>query len=384
MTKASFDSDYDAMVDRMLAGDKDDTPPPMPTGGTFGPTPLIGPANAALRWTLGTYDDLEQYELPDGYSVSRTFASGWRNFYFPSPNDAETARALTGNGYVNQVWRIEMDAAQVLNASSDDFAAKWGGVVSGDVRVSSLGMYKNRYAYHQMALPSFVQAMAIAAGYVTEPIFHVSELLEAEYKFTQENQETMIGTTVKGGEYTDSLTWKRRSELWAALGEDNPEAYTVIDSGTEYDTVSAKLNKLLGLIRVKPWAQSLWCMMYLCPDPRVDALSGSGSRLSVPIITEIYLGQEAAQAKANKLKAEQETSTPGTSVAPSADKPTGNGPPVPEAWKKFPDQWAAEFGKVIEQEGPSKPPLPMLTSIAVEKLGVTVDELGAWWDATTG
>ena len=98
MTKASFDSDYDAMVDRMLAGDKDDTPPPMPTGGTFGPTPLIGPANAALRWTLGTYDDLEQYELPDGYSVSRTFASGWRNFYFPSPNDAETARALTGNG----------------------------------------------------------------------------------------------------------------------------------------------------------------------------------------------------------------------------------------------------------------------------------------------
>jgi len=379
MVKINFNDDYESMVDKMLAGDKDDTPPPMPTGGVFGPTPIIGPASAALRWTLGTYDELESYkEMPEEYSV-HTFNSGWKNFYFGSPEDAETARALTGNGYVNQVWRIEMDANQVLNASSDEFAAKWNGVVSGDVRVSSLAMFKNRYAYHQIALPSFVNAMAIAAGLLTDPIFHVNELLQAEYKFTQESQEAMIGKTVRGGDYDESLTWKRRTELWAALGEDNPEAYTVIGSNTDYDTESVKLNKLLGLIRVKPWAQPLWCMLYLCPDPRLDALSGSGSRLNVPIITEIYLSQEAAQAKADELKADREAGNTSTKTTPAGD----TGLPVPEAWQKFPEQWDAEFQKCVEQEGPNKPPLPLLTALATDRLGVTVEELAAWWDSTT-
>ena len=240
-----------------------------PEGGRLQPTPFIGPAMAGMRWKIGSHSDLGDYENAPPYTSTK-FDSGWTQYYFKSAAHAEQAKDLLGEGYIEQTWLWQMDANLVLNTPSKDFAERWGGVVSGECRISSLDGWKHRHEYHMMTLPSFVQALAQRMDLIGDEVrlFHLDEVLADETVINEEFEIKMVGSTNRpdkgrSKDYQESILWKRRAELWAALGESDPEKYAQIDTGHKYETSSEKLSEILSAVQVEAWVKPLWVRMML-------------------------------------------------------------------------------------------------------------------------
>ncbi len=394
MTKNDF---YDQFIGDIDADQA--TGSEMPEGGTLKPTPFIGPAMAGMRWKLGSHSDLSDYENAPPHTATR-FDSGWNSYYLESGAHAEQAKELLGDGFIEQTWLWQMDATLVLNAPSKDFAERWGGIVSGECRITSLDGWSRRHEFHMMTLPSFVQAMAQRMGFIGDDIrlFHLDEIIANETVIDDEFQISMIGSTKRpdkghAKDYQDTILWKRRAELWAALGEDNPEAFAPLGSGHKYETTSDKLSRILGGIRVGTWRKPLWVRLMLIDDPRVEAVSSSDRRLSRPYIMEIFPTETAAHEAAMELAAanapvqeEIPFDAPPAkveAVEPDPAEMVGGDTPnlkTPSNWGDYPEMWKTELAKQKAQYGGKMPPPPMLKKISGE-LEASVDDIKAWWGA---
>jgi len=377
------------------SGEQDDEAS-MPEGGSLVQTPFIGPAMAVMRWKLGSNIDLEDFEGVPEYTKT-TFSSGWNQYYFDSKAKADAAQALLEEGYVEQIWLWQMDANLVLNATSETFAERWGGVVSTECRITSLNSWKRRHEFHMMTLPSFVQAMAQRLGYIGSEVrlFHLDEIMAEDTKFTDEFELGLIGPTGRpdkghANDYQDSILWKRRAELWAALGEENPEAYAQMDAQHKFATTSDKLSRILSALRTQVWRKPLWVRLMLIDDPKADAVSGSGRRITRPYIMEIFPTEadahKAALEEAPDLPKQEEIpfdAPPAEEAAEPADMASeaaapSDAPSVPSAWADYPESWKEELAKRKEQFDGKMPPPPVIKQLAAE-LEVEAGSVRAWW-----
>jgi hypothetical protein len=114
----------------------------------------------------------------------------------------------------------------------------------------------------------------------------------------------------------------------------------------------------------------------MMPDPRVDALTGEGKRLSLPIIVEIYPSREAAASAAAELGDVRETGVP---AAASSAEPDNGYPPVPGEWgEENREDWIAFLAEEKKNIG-TLPTIPPKREELAERCVATFKEIEAWW-----
>jgi hypothetical protein len=331
-----------------------------------------------------------------------------------------------------RIWRFEVETASVKNFASDNALEAFGQVISQEVSVTTLDSPKYRHAYHMIALPGMVNAMAVYAGFIDEPIFNIRELLSGELsneEFTEKLQARLTGdpganmtdfeqmaeiyqvcgkdidlahdvalgvaeVVPEGAEhlagetrihYRFSKFWMRRAELWEALGEPNAEAYipeqmVQTDYGEDYATDADQLVKCLGAA-VREWREPIWARFHLVKDVRYDAVSDDGSkRWNLPYVSEIFGEGDAGEAKAAKAakeelenRGQESAGASGGSEAVSSDSL-----PVPKAWEGYEEDWKAEIKRAKDEHG-DLPPVPVLKKMA-DSLSAEPAQIEAWWD----
>lgn len=394
---------------------------PLPEGsGVFANSGFIGALTAARLFKFWSSEDLELYDdkLKSGVDYHRRGNAGSWWYYFHNQEQAKTAADLLKAFSPNQVWRFEMPTASVLNFQSEKALEAWGEVVSGDARVATFGS-KYRHEYQLLALPAMVDSLARRAGFIKEPIFHVTELISgmADEEFTDAFQWKIIGhpdATMRDAElldnylkenfsaadaimesviagaltlegrkillhYTHSELWKRRARLWEALGEPNANVYLPIGvavtiDGKKFETTSKNLSLCLGASN-RQWVTPVWARLYLVPDPAVGATyksktTGATRRNTLPVVGELFADEAAARAAVG----DEATATSATSSAVAS-----NIPPVPEAWKEAAGYWRDELKARKAALNGVLPIMPKLLEMS-KQLVATPEEIRAWWE----
>lgn len=394
---------------------------PLPEGsGVFANSGFIGALTAARLFKFWSSEDLELYDekLKVGVDYYRRGSAGSWWYYFHNQEQAKASADLLKAFAPNQVWRFEMPTASVLNFQSEKALEAWGTAVSGDARVATLGS-KYRHEYHLLALPAMVDALARRAGFIKEPIYHVTELLAGmpDEEFTDQFHWRMLGhpdATTKDDELLDlaltqnpndpasiieqvlagdlvvegkkvllhyhfSELWQRRARLWAALGEPNVSAYLPVDTATtadgkKYETTSKNLSLCLGA-STRQWVTPVWARLYLVPDPAVGATyksktTGATRRNTLPVVGELFADEAAARAAVG----DEATATSATSSAVAS-----NIPPVPEAWKEAAGYWRDELKARKAALNGVLPIMPKLLEMS-KQLVATPEEIRAWWE----
>ncbi len=312
--------------------------------------------------------------IPEPIAHQKLGDSGWHKYWWLKDAEAREAanllklhEGLDRRPGVATVWRFEAQSSSCLNlspAAQDAF----GDVLGWEAQISTLSSIYRRHEYHMISLPAAVAAAATAMGW-DNPGFDLSELTEADVVYTPGFQVKMIGTepqeqesgkykhvNAKGG-YADSVLWQRRAALWAALGEGNPKAFRRIGSGTKLDASSKQLDACLRIVEV-PWAKTAWALLVPVRDPRLDATSKSGARLTVPALTVIYQNQEEAQAATQELTGGE------TAPANAEGKPR-----LPTLWQGQESNWKSHVAKVKEALSDKLPILPNVTQAVIEVQG---------------
>jgi hypothetical protein len=325
---------------------------------------FIAPWKASVLYTLGNEQDYEVAEL--GYEFKRKAGSwGWF-YYFGKHEVAIAAKEVMGNEFPpNAEWCFRCVTADVLNFASDETRAKFGDDLFYSGRAIGIGSRKYGPELHQVMLPAAVATIATASG-IENPGFDLSLLHDLNGDSSEDECQRLVG----GGDVKldaddpeeRPILWQQRVELWAALGEPNPKKSQMIGGG-KLATESETLSRCLGIF-YHSWKSSPWARVVPVPNPRYDAVSGTGNRLSLPALVDLYPSQDAAQEAA------------GTAGGTS---PTATGEPViPDMWKELPGEFRAEIRKIKE----SGKPLPIaFREVGGEKLfGCTLAELTAWLD----
>lgn len=388
----------------------------IPTGGGFAPTGLVSLWNAGVVFSvLAQIDPIVVAEMGVEYDSKRDSrsGSGWTTYYWRDFARAQADIAAMDirnqQGRVQSptsVWQFETKTADVLNFNTPEAAGKFGDIISYSVEIHTLQSRKKRHMFHQIALPACVAAGAVAEGYTT-PGFSLDELLDPSTLFTDDFAVKAYGGP-EGEGWQDSFLWQRRVALWAALGEDNATAYLPIGhmaggkSAAKYVTKAPKLSECLKLATMR-WTKPAYANVLQVPDPRVDAVSGSGDRrLTVAAIVALYGNKAAAQAAAEAMKTtgdETETPTTTATAATPAVHTTANVPVtvtyaynvpqanVPQAWRGFEADWkvAVAAAKVALGTVPAGPP-PAIAAYKAKVaayantngLSATPDEVIAW------
>lgn len=367
----------------------------LPSGGSFRPSGLIAPWMARIAFrVMSQYDD-DQNET--GWHVREKLGdSGWFSYFYTQGDAAKAADEFFGNenkyGNLNTNWLFTANNSDVLWAK-DDSGAKWGQTLSFAVDIQTLHpKAKRKHAFHMIALPAAVHAMARYSGIkvpayskgegdknVTSAFgsYNLEELLNQDTIFNDEMQLLLVGSTDKG--YKDSLLWKRRALLWAALGEEDSTKYLLPGTGNEkYVTKSPALQQCLRIVS-HTWARPAWARLVQVQDPRVEAVSKKDNRLSIHVLFDFFRTAEDAKAAAAidkaAINAEEvaDSTTAATEEAPAAAQPAkGNGrQPVAQAapatapgglpapsgeWANYPTEWAeAMQGLHTQIKGKPKP-----------------------------
>ncbi len=294
-----------------------------------------------------------------------------------------------------QVWRFSAPVAtlQVAPESREKFSDP----LTYSVPIMTMRSDKNRHKYQLMALPAFVAAYAKVRR-LNVPAFDLSGLLVPDDQRIK-NDEThlqLIGNKDAG--YKDSLLWKQRVALWAALGEDDPAKWHTVAAGTKFSTTSARLNEIL-LPAVTPWTGAgQWARIIQVPNPAV------GDDYGIACLTEFFASAEEAAAAAAKDRPQKEGDTTDAAVAVAiaqeAAPPTAPAAPtadgslaVPAIWVGHEDNWKSQVQSIKADLANTPPPLHaikiagMLTKGSDDYLGfelgkeVDVDFLTAWLEA---
>lgn len=356
----------------------------LPVGITAGFTALW---NAAVRWKFMTEDDPR--EFPDDIPAPDSFRAlgSWFHCYYKNSAPAlKASQALNQQFAPSQFWYFEAPLDTVM-LPEEVLANFQGPSLSMECQVKTLRSGKYRHEFHLIALPAAVAAYAEMSGYIDYE-FDISELTDRELVVSDEFAAKMIGGEYPLGEdekqpdgiileagtlvtipYTESILWERRTRLWADLGESDPRVYNQIGSA-RFATTSTQLSECLGIASVN-WTNPVWARVAMVQDPRVDAVSGGGNRLTRPALLHIYEDEAEAREDAGRT---EETVT----VTSSADLR----PPLPEQWHGMEDDWVAALQEFKAKIGPI--PLPVararLPQMDVEGvIAATADEALAWW-----
>jgi hypothetical protein len=316
----------------------------------------------------------DEEKVPEPAAQQKLGDSGWIKYWYLKDTEAREAanlvkkhEGLDRRPGISTVWRFEAKSETCLNLSAAAQDA-FGDVLGWESQISTLGSVYRRHEFHFISLPAAIAAAASAMGF-DNPGFDLSELTEADVVYTPAFQVKMIGAepqeqdsgkykhvNAKGG-YSDSLLWQRRADLWAALGEEDPKKFRRIGSGTKHDTSSKQLNICLRIVEA-PWMNPTWALLVPVRDPRLDATSKSGTRLTIPALTAIYQNQEEAQTAAQEL-------TGGEAAAVA----NNSKPRLPTLWAGNESNWQNHVAKVKEALGSKPPILPNITQAIIEVQG---------------
>lgn len=346
----------------------------LPTGGgDFAPSGFVGAMQAKVLYTFMSELDSDTYEGFPEYDIKRP-AGSYFIYSFKTPEAAAQGMELLGvEGYqgkkpaAQQVWSFMMNRDTVMNFSDKSKLDAFGQTIVFDAKISTLASAKYRHELHMVALPLAVRAMANLLGYDNAG-FSIAELTKKpeDIVFNDEFQQTMIGQG-KEHKFQDSLLWQRRAELWASLGELNPDVYLPIGS-EKLATTSEKLSTCLRILAV-PWATQVYARLITVNDPRVDARSKSDKQLTIPAIYELFGSKKEAQLAAD---ADMERLSKGAT--------NGNGNhaqlEIPEKWQELPEEFAAWVEKTRTEVG--KSPTALQIAQLAKKGGITVPEFQAW------
>lgn len=342
----------------------------LPVGEGFSPG-FIGPVMGAVRHMFWTREDLSIAGVEGIKGQYTQRGKEGSNFYYFQDRELGIKAAQALDAYAPRVvWRFEIPTKKVLNFGVDNAEDTWGATVGGDVRIATLRS-KYRSEFHGMALPSAVQALALQLGYLGEEFaggFDLSEMLDDNLIVDEEFEMQMIGNNA--GTFRKSTLWERRAALWNALGDQDTEAYNPIGTGSKYDTISEKLSNCLQIV-TRVWQKPVWARLVLIPDPRLAAVYGEGTRLSIPCITRMYPNKKAAKVAAN----EEATAASGTT---SSDDASVDHPPLPEQWKGYKNDFITEIAHQKDNRNDVLPKKKALRELA-EELDCTPAEIKAWW-----
>jgi len=396
----------------------------VPAGGDFQPSGFIAPVMAAMFWTLSSEDNYKKYnesvgdddQVPTPQYLQPMGQWGYR-YYYKSKADALKATELIGseNEQGKKIapemrWHLEIKRDRILNWSSDENRLKWPEIMSNDVRVKTMASRKYRHEYQLITLPIAVQAAALYLGMIDRPVFSYDELLDQNTVYDDRFFELMYGhPDAKKAErdefdefvkelmdregleqraaivsvrekglakvpYVYSIAYERRTALWAALGENDPEKSLPIARGENGQVLpeseqpkGATTSPLLDFcikFATSAWETPVWCRAMYLNNPKVDEVFETDSgdrRRNIVALAEIFADESAARAAI-----ESESSEDAVSAAPKIAVPT-----VPVAWKAAgftPETFAAQ---VSQHNG--KP-----AADAAAELQCTVDDVEAF------
>ena len=295
----------------------------VPSGGeAFGASVFIGPWEAFMGQMFMTLTDYvlhnQDNENPAPVPDIRIQRGDYYSHYYRDYAASLDAYAkLTDNEYKPQsVWVMYMDTVKLVGL--DDEAKKriqdgFGEKIVLDIRTvaprKGSGAYpaKNRHQYTMIALPSVVASVADAFGH-ERAVWSVDELCEPDLAFTDEEFAVQFGELT--GEYEESIWWRKRAALWESLGEPDARRQAVQGSLTASGkpnalaTKSEILNKCLMLTQGQ-WGRPIWCAVTLVPDPLPEAVTKSGKRLSIPVVTTVFRGETDATEYAQRVGSEE-------------------------------------------------------------------------------
>ena len=182
-------------------------------GGGFSNTGFVGPLMASKMFQFWSREDLKVYiedaNLPykEGVDYHVRGKEDSHFYYFVNPDAAKICADLVQAFPPRMLWHFEMPTSAIINFQSADAADKFGKAISSDARIVGTGS-KYRHEYHMLALPSLVDALARKAGYIDAPIWHCTELLEAQDSdYTDEFQYRMIGHPDAKANDVTSFVW---------------------------------------------------------------------------------------------------------------------------------------------------------------------------------
>lgn len=397
-----------ALTLAMLGIGEHDVAAGIPTGGLqFGASSFIGPWSMIYTYTVGVEDEEPQEMLQDQVAtVIRddkpvevnlwppdfpiNAGGGWSFLKYKNYDTAkEVAKLLEpekprrpGVGI-----RFFMATADVMNEPDlNRLTENFGETLVFEVNVKSLAHSEkypgiNRHPFQQIALPAMIASFSEVNG-GDVPLFDLKELIEVrleDEEYTDSLYHFLVGDPVAGAfapvevDFNDSQVAKiaealgieqpsedevlemiplfsqRRMELWEKLGEKNFKAYTPFGEGTTGATEGSEFDACLRFIS-NSWSSAIYSRLTLVPDPRPEALSNAGNRLSVATLTEIYGvgengkqfatdasvedldGQEVVKASAWPTKPTGWASgTPESVIQYMRDNDPGNAMPVAEA-----------------------------------------------------
>jgi hypothetical protein len=238
----------------------------------------------------------------------------------------------------NTTWRWEIPTSEILNID-DERRAKFGDVLTYEVNVTSMMAKKNRHELHMIALPSAVQSIALLGGFIKQPVFDY-ETLRVDPKIIDYNYQ--METIGNDAIYEDTVLWRARKDLWAALGESDPKKYTVAQGSKKFDTLSIVLGRCLNII-YRP--TTLVARLVNVPDPRVDAVGkkedeeGNKKHLSLPVIAQAWKSKDECMAELD--------------ITPKAATPVNgadghvNGLTIPAMWAGYPGDWKNTVREIL-------------------------------------
>lgn len=324
-------------------------PVKLPEGNT-GIQGMAGPWTCQITYRFWHDQSIVKEDLAaanGNYLGNKSFPSG-AFYYFKTYDAGNTVAKLIGKQFgPNTVWRWEIPTAEIVNID-DDMRAKFGEVLTYEVDIVSLLSKKNRHALHMVTLPSAIQALAMLAGFINKPIFDY-ESLRVDPKVIDYNYQ--METIGNDAIYEDTVLWRARKDLWAALGENDPKKYTVAQGG-KFDTLSVALSRCLNIIYRQT---TVWARLINVPDPRQDATSnkededGNKKHLTLPVVAQVW-----------KDKADCLTDldiTPKNTATVTTNGVT-NGLTIPAMWADYPADWKNTVREILN--GYAGKPKPMI------------------------
>ncbi|MBD3251634.1 hypothetical protein GF380_04250 [Candidatus Uhrbacteria bacterium] len=398
--------------------------------GVFASSGFVGQGRAYRLQRFWSAEDVAEYELPYeefvDYNRRGKERSWW--YYFQDAEAADIAYKEVGGQYnTDRVLRFELVTATVKNLRGDN----WGQTIGADAVISILTWKTTRHQFHMFALPALVQALATVAGKIDERHWHVDEILDGirDEDYTDNLEFTLIGDAEANTDdvalfdqvlqacdgdidlaqkvclglvdtppesvahlagkvrihYTRSKLWLRREALWKSLGEPNAQAYIPIgyaetDYAKEFETTSKDLSELLRF-SVEEWKQPLWMRLHIVDDPRMDSVYGDNKRPWLPVVTDIYLTEEEAEAAVDdEITNNQKDAKPQQQGNDRARR----GPPVPETWgEDARDDWVEMFSDQKNRSGHADAnvndvPMPVIIKLA-RTLSATPEDIKIWW-----
>lgn len=244
--------------------------------------------------------DLDNLRLP--YASRHTLTAGSGAFYYWKNSqegyaEAERACQEIGSKYgPNLSWRWEMPMNTILGWQSEkDPVETFGEFRGNDVDIIPMSNRKNRHRYQMIVLPSALQAMAVAEGYLAAPIYDYAASLSAlrdKIDAGHDLSDDMVRLIGSEKEYASSELWKVRVALWKALNEENALAYTVGQGRYDFESKT-----MLDLMRVVYKKTTIWATVSEVPDPHIESVTKAGKHLNIFCISQVYTSREEAVEK---------------------------------------------------------------------------------------